>query len=385
MKVDINAPWWEAAASPHLSDHWGINWATTGLMCIKLCGGPEVLEGETSDALKDKDTFKKFVRRFEKKFPELNKLSFDDGSYSQGDRNRYFYNPRSLVMFASDGDAKATVTYATNDPELIAKLTKWWKRNTTIEVPPGRVHVLISTREGLEFKSMGVAGESLIRENYSQKVLKGYDRMVADLTSPHPNGRVAILDGRPGTGKTYLIRGLLNDVKDVIFVIVPSNLVAQLAQPGTIPSLIKLHKDRHEKPMCFIIEDADEVLAPRAADNMSGVSSILNLGDGILGKLLDIHIVATTNQLRTELDEAIMRPGRLSVSIEVGPLSSDEARAVYKRLTKVENLTGDEGICGNMTLAEVYQKARDKGWVAVKQKKAQVGFSSNRVPMPFDD
>lgn len=369
-KVDVAAPWWEAAPSPNLSDHWGINWATTGLALIALNGGPSLFEKEKSDALHDKDKFVDFIDRFRKVFPKLNMMNHDQGSYSQGETTFYFFTPQTMLMFSSDGDAKVTVTFSTNDPQFVKDLDAWWKDNTTKEIPKGRVHVLISTSDGPEFKSMGVAGEKLIRENYSKSVLKGYDRMVADLTSKSPNGRVAILDGEPGTGKTYLVRGLLDEVKDVVFVIVPSNLVEQMAQPGMIPSLIKLHKERNEKPMCFIIEDADEVLAPRAADNMSGVSSILNLGDGILGKLLDVHIVATTNAKKTELDPAIMRPGRLSVSIEVGALERDEAEEVYKRLTGKEMKFKIPA-----TLAEIYQLARDEGWTAPREK-GKMGFQS---------
>ena len=123
--------------------------------------------------------------------------------------------------------------------------------------------------------------------------------------------------------------------------------------------------------MVFIIEDADEVLAPRQGDNMSAVSVMLNLGDGILGKLLDVRIVATTNAHRQELDEAIMRPGRLSASVAVGPVPYEKAKAIFERLAPGKELKEKA-----YTLAEIYSKARDEGWEPPKLDKRKMGFGA---------
>jgi len=226
---------------------------------------------------------------------------------------------------------------------------------------------------------MGIGGQPLERGNYEDDVLKGFDRIVSDLSSSTPAGRVSILDGKPGGGKTFLVRGLLDAVKDVIFVIVPSNLVQELAQPGMIPALVKLHQSRGQRPMVFLIEDADECLAPRMGDNMSSVSAVLNLGDGILGQLLDVRIVATTNARHQDVDEAIKRPGRLSAMIHVGLLSPEKAGEVYQRLTgkppylfELDKMVGPL-FKGKTSLAEVYQLARDSGWIP-PPKERKMGF-----------
>ncbi len=45
----------------------------------------------------------------------------------------------------------------------------------------------------------------------------------------------------------------------------------------------------------LIVEDADECLVQRGSDNMSTIASVLNISDGILGSILDVRVLATTN------------------------------------------------------------------------------------------
>lgn len=176
------------------------------------------------------------------------------------------------------------------------------------------------------------------------------------------------------THNTYLIRGLLNEIKNVTMVIVPSNLVAGLAQPEVIPALTNLRSNSGSRPIVFLIEDADEVVSARDGMNMSAVSTVLNLGDGILGSLLDIRIVCTTNAHQLDLDKAIMRPGRLSASVNVGELSMEEAQAVLTRLSPGSVL---EHKNIGYTLAEVYSLARNNGWEPATKDRAPIGFLSD--------
>jgi len=80
---------------------------------------------------------------------------------------------------------------------------------------------------------------------------------------------------------------------------------------------------------------------------------------------LDLRIVATTNAQGLQMEEAIMRPGRLSKHIEVGVLDRGTATGIFKRLcpkkkTLPKVLT--EGSDFKMTLAEAYALARKNGW-----------------------
>lgn len=106
---------------------------------------------------------------------------------------------------------------------------------------------------------------------------------------------------------------------------------------------------------------------------MSLIQSLLNLGDGILGSLLDIRIVATTNADELRLDKAVTRPGRLSKMIDVNVLDPLTAQRIFRRLlpdadfpVEINGSTNPKDF--NVTLAEVYALARKNGWTPAARK-----------------
>lgn len=382
-KLEADTPWWEVLELPAYREYFDTTWANAGLAVKALNGGPAFSEKHHKASIKEDDNYDAWVERFEKKFPSLHMVQSDRALYKGHASGAIYASPTTMIRVWFNGDSAFENTIVTNDEAFLKEVMNFLNENTTKTLPKGRVYVLVSTQDGPQFRSMGVGGQVLERANYDDEVLKGYDRIIKDLQSAEPAGRVAILDGKPGTGKTFIIRGLLAEIRDVVMVVIPAGLVAKLADPGTLPALIDLHAERGGKPIVFLIEDADECLAPRMADNASAVSTILNLGDGILGKLLDIRVVATTNAKVQEIDDAIMRPGRLSANVAVGPLKAAKAREVYTRLTGKPA----DGIKESMTLAEVYQQARGDGWEPPKHKKGAMGFNSGKVleETPPDD
>lgn len=230
-----------------------------------------------------------------------------------------------------------------------------WKPVTKV----GKVFAIANIDRELTITSLGLAGIPLEKGNYSHDVIKGYDTVIKDFNSNTPAGRMAILNGEPGTGKTYLVRAMLMDVPNATFLLIPPTMIPELSGPNLISLLLEnRHSFSANGPTILVLEDADYCLAPRKSDNMSAISSILNMGDGIFGSLFDIRILATTNAETQEIDPAILRAGRLSARIDVDKLSFIEATAVLRRL-----LPGTElEINTKMTIAEVYKMARENGW-----------------------
>ena len=127
-------------------------------------------------------------------------------------------------------------------------------------------------------------------------------------------------------------------------------------------------------------------------DNMSNISAVLNLAEGILSDTLDIRIVATTNAERTEMDKALIRPGRLGAYLQVPTLSIPQASKILVRLCKdkvdftveqakelLSSEKYDEIDLREITLADVYAvAAKENGTyvqVRVPNQKRAVGFS----------
>jgi hypothetical protein len=201
--------------------------------------------------------------------------------------------------------------------------------------------------------------------NYSASTISDFKYIETEMRKENPSGRIVILDGPPGTGKTFLVKGLIHSVQEAKFVIIPSNMVSSLASPRMSYLLVNAQKDS-KMPIVLVIEDADSCLISRGSDNMSLVDSLLNIGDGLLGSSLDIRIICTTNARKTEIDPAILRPGRLCKHLTIGPLPENHASEIYRRLTG-KNKT----FSGNATLAEIYQAANTG---KAPEKERQVGF-----------
>jgi hypothetical protein len=336
----------------------------------------------------------------------------------------YSWDDAAAEISCSDDDSVA-INWASNNASLAKKFRQLQELITIQAVSEGKVFVLVpSPMGGLQAESIGIAASSLNEENYNPETVEGYKRVVADLKSENPLGRLAIFDGPPGTGKTFLIRALLADLPDVKFLLLPSNMTDELAGPtllstlmcesrkvqpnvpttnkvpvqskrlslSSIEELTKSLEDTYESisamldsdlkieektvPIVLIIEDADRCLASRATDNISAISSILNLSDGIIGNLLDLRIIATTNEAINEIDSALMRSGRLSERIEVNYLPVEKAKALY---TKLGGKTAQKWDKKFYPLADIYAMVKglrqDSQQLNPHSEKRRVGFA----------
>jgi len=236
----------------------------------------------------------------------------------------------------------------------------------------GHIYAIVRQGMHLGLNSIGNAGIPLVSDNYTKKVQDDYRYAIKDLNSESPSRRIVIMRGPAGTGKTHLIRAMLLQVPDAMFVLISPEVVTNLAGPELLPLLMN-YRGGSTGPIVLVLEDADRCLVTRADENMSLIQSLLNLGDGILGSLLDIRIVATTNADELKMEPAIMRPGRLSKMLDVNHLDFETANIIFRRLlpdAKLPEVLQKDNPHNTlkMTLAEVYSLARQNGWTAAPRK-----------------
>ncbi len=196
---------------------------------------------------------------------------------------------------------------------------------------------------------------------YTEEFSKLYEYTKSKLLK-QDNGLV-LFHGIPGTGKTTIIKNLISSL-DKKLIYLPSSYITYLDDPSFLPFAIKNFEDS-----VVIIEDADELLRKRTHGTNGAVSNLLNISDGILGHILKCSFVCTFNMEITNIDEALLRKGRLISKWEFKALSKEQAN-------KLCESKGLELIDKEATLAEIFNQKESSFGNEVKERK-KLGFAIN--------
>lgn len=291
------------------------------------------------------------------------------------DRKRYrFYSTNESFLVVDEGDGNYyELTLLTTNKKTVDAFEKFTE---TLEPrKDNTVNVLTRSMNGIEITPLESTDAPIIKDNYTPEIADKYNFLVEELQVKNPAGRLVIINGPPGSGKTYLIRGLIQEVNKATILVLPANLVSSMDGPELITTFIG-HKRRYNNlPMILVIEDADSCLVPRMGDNISAISSMLNCADGILGSILDVRIIATTNQQKIQFDKALVRNGRMLKHLNIEELPCEQANKVYERLT------GEHGTYSSpKLLADIYAETKGKTNNSAEFKDtAPIGFGARLV------
>jgi mitochondrial chaperone BCS1 len=181
--------------------------------------------------------------------------------------------------------------------------------------------------------------DSVILSDQNQSFLrKSLDRFKSDKTWYEEHGipyRMGIcLYGPPGTGKTSLVKAIAAEEEKDLYLL-NLNSMNDLTLQNAM--------DQLDHNAIVLIEDIDAYFFTHKRDennkdNLSGktLSGLLNAIDGVSNSKGRI-LVITTNHIE-KLDPALLRPGRIDLSLELGYMTDETARKALRKFFPAEEV-----------------------------------------------
>ena len=185
------------------------------------------------------------------------------------------------------------------------------------------------TSNGLRRDSRLISADpwAQVRSNYAGPVATALDTLIG-LDQTSLPGRILLLHGPPGTGKTTALRTLAREWQSwcqLDFVVDPERL---FVDSGYLTEVVIGREQDESRWRLLLLEDCDELISSTAKQaSGQALSRLLNLTDGLLGQGRKVLVAITTNENIATLHPAVTRPGRCLGQIEVGRLSYAESVA----------------------------------------------------------
>jgi predicted AAA+ superfamily ATPase len=197
-----------------------------------------------------------------------------------------------------------------------------------------------------------------VLDNYNS-VVKSFVSEIRNINKMKKNGKLIILNGKPGTGKTHLLRALLREWNKEVqsyYITDPENLLKNSEYLNQILTA--------GSKSIIIMEDCDFFISKQSkTEYTQSASRLLNTLDGILGQGSDFLFILTANEDIKNVHEAFSRKGRCLANIPFDGLNYEEAKAwCEKHNVNIDNVQKNRDFVGlNKTslnsyysLAELY-------------------------------
>lgn len=169
-----------------------------------------------------------------------------------------------------------------------------------------------------------------VNKNYNDDL--PYDR-ICKLVNKEESADLMLFYGPPGTGKSSFIKHLICKYQDKDWVFMDGNILGGCSKDKLMTYFL-------DNPnTIFILEDCEKILVSREKEFNPIMSILLNITDSTISDILGIKIICTFNTSINNIDEALLRKGRLSLKYEFKELCLEKCKAINSSVDKPMKLS----------------------------------------------
>lgn len=251
--------------------------------------------------------------------------------------------------------------YTEKDSSLANEMKVKLKKYIYKTKKENKVWLLLASAHGLKTIPFKLDKQKLdIDINYNDEFKEVNAKILSKIDNKKAKG-IYLFHGVPGAGKTTYVKFLASQTKKKVIFLSPQ-IAANLHQPEFTEFLFS------NSGCILVIEDAELLIESRDKTN-SPVSSILNIADGLLSDELKIQIICTFNTDLSNIDEAVLRKGRLQAIYKFEKLTKIKTQKLIDNLYPGKEIIVQK----EMTVAEVYN-LEDENFLKEKVSSNQIGF-----------
>jgi len=222
-----------------------------------------------------------------------------------------------------------------------------------------KFYMIASGRSGLYTREAHFDPVEIVNDDFSLYYGDKFPRKKIEGFFDSKKGNLMILHGPPGCGKSSLLK-YLSSITDKKVIFIPPTMLSVLSQPDFCDFMMK------QQNSILILEDAEMILS---SERNAATNTLLNITDGLLADSYKVKIICTLNSDLKEIDEALMRKGRLYLEYKVNKLSKDDAQRL------VDHLELNVAVKDEMSLAEIFNDEENTQEDSFKER--SIGFFAN--------